>query len=1246
MRVEPKDLLQAFQGNGHAFEDFVHDLVREVGRSCGIDPVTIDWDHRPSVKDGGRDVVVRVPNTRPDKLFIPNRPSLWSIKSGADGISPASLAQEILSKNHPKVREDLRNGRVYVWCTIHPATHDQREAMRTKAKEVADELKVDPSLIDFRWDDHLEGELNLHPYLIPVHLPDFTFLLPVLSLKQWRRQLELVDGWVGFGGRDDVVTRIGAHLLSSEPPNVLHMIGLSGIGKTRTVYEACRRTPELNGVFYIPEGEQVTSRLYHYLEQPGRRVYLVIDETRSEQQDKIRAQLSEFADRVRVVTIGPAVRQPAIDTGETLVLREPETDTEVLQVVRAAGVGLADDVLHSIAEQSGHDLRLALLLVRASRELPEFQHVPLSRIDDVWYRLMRLFRDKVGSPDLFRERYEVLTVSMDVGMTDDVGGEIQLLADYFQHPVEHVRAAAHAAGGCGLGFITRSGRFFEATPRALAAYVFQSRVWPRLQDRLDEFASALLAHSQRLAQRFLDRCQDCTGNVREEVQARLGKFFLGALAEGDVTALASRAASRVFQTWAEFDPARGLNWLENAVNRASAEQLLALDGRQDISGGWRGRRQLVWLCQNLASFAEYFEACEAILFRLALHETERDIGNNSTAIWESLFWPALAGTDVPFERRLPILVRRLQRATPEELPLLLGAAVGCIEHRRVGLPAPPRVVGGRVVPPPWRPATWGELGRLRRDAARQILDTVDGFPDDLAQIALAVLVEHLQVFRGLGELSRLRALFRPDRLNDSLRRHLVAQLEKHIAFIREINQEGGTKPPLQPLEEWLAELSPRDLATRVRDLTAQRYWSPGTREDRQARYDALGAELIASPETLRGLADWFAAPEVMSADFLGISIGRQDKDRRLAPVVQGWLKGGRCNSVTVGYLTGVAARGGALPDDWASFLDALAADQPEPTSLATLSADVSERGLERLLGLLGRLPAPASRYLLQLGFGAWLRVVGASQRVRIATALIRLADEGDPGAVHVALDIIGMWAHVDPKAISDEMAALALNLASRPLPDGRRGDNHLWLKVLEVLCPFYPREVAEVMLARITDPASSFVWRDEESVAVLVRAAEREPVAVMEEIGKVLLDRERRAIFGVSNFDGLFEAVGMQHVQAWLEQHGQEYLRWMARHFRRPYLDEAGRPVVPALTEWLFREHEDDDEAFRWFLMGSHSGEVRSESQVNPERKKLEMQPYLAHELRRVREWAQSEIREEVRFDEWFKEMDEEQDRR
>jgi hypothetical protein len=241
--------------------------------------------------------------------------------------------------------------------------------------------------------------------------------------------------------------------------------------------------------------------------------------------------------------------------------------------------------------------------------------------------------------------------------------------------------------------------------------------------------------------------------------------------------------------------------------------------------------------------------------------------------------------------------------------------------------------------------------------------------------------------------------------------------------------------------------------------------------------------------------------------------------------------------------------------------------------------------------------------------------------------------------------LIYSWGQADQTSIDQTLASLALDLARRARHPGRRHDLYIWHQVLRLLYPSYPRQTAELILSRLTDSGGSTFWEDPEN-DVLALAAAADPAAVMEAIGDAVLDPHRRQMFGVAIFHGMFEPIGVPHVAAWVSRHGREQLRWLARHFRPPYLDEAGRAVVPPLADWLFREHEDDDRAFEWFLMGSDDGGFRSEADVNPARKREEMRPFLMHELRRVREWAEYQIRHEDRFAEWFREMDEEDERR
>jgi hypothetical protein len=269
-------------------------------------------------------------------------------------------------------------------------------------------------------------------------------------------------------------------------------------------------------------------------------------------------------------------------------------------------------------------------------------------------------------------------------------------------------------------------------------------------------------------------------------------------------------------------------------------------------------------------------------------------------------------------------------------------------------------------------------------------------------------------------------------------------------------------------------------------------------------------------------------------------------------------------------------------------------------------------------------------------------VLGSKERVRTVQLLIQLADGGEPEAPIVGAHLITMWAHVDPAAIDEILAPLALTLLDKTLSVHRGHDLWTWLEALRLFCPFRPRRVVEIIITRL----EGLRMADEEALRVLGVAAELDPSGVMDAVGSVVVDPDRSIVFQLASFQSLFEKIGLQAVSAWLNRHGMAYLPQLARHFASPCLADDGRVVLPSLTEWLFREHEADDSAFRSFLMGRHLGVVWTSGETDPQQKQQEMRPFSVHELRRVRDWAEYEVHAVGQMDEHFRELDEEAERR
>jgi hypothetical protein len=759
----------------------------------------------------------------------------------------------------------------------------------------------------------------------------------------------------------------------------------------------------------------------------------------------------------------------------------------------------------------------------------------------------------------------------------------------------------------------------------------------------------------RLRVRFLERCAECTSTDQQEVQAALAEYFLARLEAGTLKSLNTRKASRIFQRWAEFDPVSGLRWLRRAVEDAPAEELLGLDGDPDGSGGWRGRRQLVWLCEHLACFPEHFADCEAILFRFARHETEPEIGNNSSAIWRNLYWTALANTAVPFPDRLPTLLDRLRRATAEELPLVLGAVVEMMTDHPAGPILPPPIVGGRLVPSMWLPRTWQQDRRLKHDAGHGVLAIIRDLPPVLCRDALALLTPHLAAFVGAGLTPELRAIFSGERLTPDLRRRIVGELDQQISHLEwQVSEQLEWQPRdrqpadeerLAALRDWRSDLSGMDLPTRIQDLTAQDYWLSRRPTEQNRPYDTLAVEVLTDPTSLLNLAEWFSNAAAKSGWQLAHTLGRVDSQTRLLTVVRDWLVGGVAEPFVAGYLAGTAAREGRLPDAWAAELDAASASHPDYVARITVQVDVGDRGFARVMDLLSRLSEPRSPILRGFTFGGWSAVLTLGRLAQVLQALVHLAESGDQLATGIGFEILWLHGRDQSSPLPSEFVPAALALAGRVVDHGDAVDHYRWGRVMSRLALAEPAQVARLLATVLTAVSPDQVRYQRPTLEALLRVAPLAPQSVMDALGEAMIDPTRRQLFELLVFRGLFEAIGVVVVRDWVVRHGREHLRSIARHLPSPILDESGAVVIPPITEWFFTECGTDDGLFRYYLIGRNNFVARYRGEINLADLQSRMEPYLRHPHPRVRQWAEAELQEQRWMADHDQRMDEEMER-
>lgn len=1238
--LETKAVVDELEGgDGSAFEEFMNALVGMEASTHGIHAKDIQFDYRTNVGDHGIDLEITKAHGQANPRFIPAVKSIWSFKAGEAGIDLAKFEKEVTAGNHQPLRDRLSAGYVFVWCALQPVNTEKRDQFVKKAAELAAKYGWKPNQFEFRWVNAIHGLAESYPNLLAHHVPKaWSVVGSVTSIDKWVPQGTDRAGygakWVPIAGRDGLAEAIQGHLRSSEGYGVLHIAGLSGVGKTRLVHHACMAI-DLVDTFYLPHCDLLTDKLVDILRERAGHVRLVIDEVKLQHVNDLFDKLGPHGKHLRVVTIGPATRRDSRGSGNNVMyLAEPDSGTDTIAVIKSFSPSLSNDVVHFIAGKSRHDLRFALLLAKALRKDDAIPRKP----GEIWNRVMELFKGEPHHAEL-EGQYGFLSTSIDINCDDE---ELRSVANCYGTSVDALRSAMKAAENVGLGITTPS--YFEACPRGLAAFMFEEHALHLLAPKIAEFFKTC---PDRLKRRIVERCHEVEDDVkREEVVERIAAYFRAELGKPLLANIADRETSRLFQRWAELDPDRGLAWLNKAVEAASNEDLAKFDGHPDGSGGWRGRRQIVWLLEHLSCFDEYFSRCEAALFRLAQVETEESISNNSRNIWLRMFSPPPIPVETPYPVRWDLLKNRLTNATLETLPLLLKAVERSLASPPGFWMAPPPVVGGRIVPQFWLPKSRRELRELQERYAAELLNLLEQLANTHGEEVRGYLVKHAYTFAEFGLLHEYRSTLARIGLDEELKRELRKNLD-HLYELESFRRKDDRwKQILNDIAAWLEEEQPKVLVDRVKDLTGKDFWSTGrmvnkrNAEEVAVPYKQLADEILRSPTVLEGLTSWFSGEECRSGMNLGDQLGRQDKKVALFDLMLAWMAAGIAQPLILGYFMRVELSGeqrGKLTQ----ALDTLTLTRPADAFVVTAHVDTGATGVQRVLRLTQHLEVIRLRLFGTLAYEPWKELLSSAQKVEVLEALHKHADNGARDVLRVAMQLEWLWsspgkANQTLDFVPHVLRTLRVEAEGEPFEDA-----HEWDDLAKFAATSHPGEVAELAVHYITAMQPRAFERSDMARKLLVEIADTNPREVSTAVFNALKDPKRELVFHVFEFRNLFDAIDLEVLKPMIEAAGESVVAAIARHVKSPYV-EGDQPVVPDLTNWLLTKYGGNEKVVNSFLIGRHSGEWRSGHARDRASAQLAMlkrfedrpEPW----IKRWLQYERDEIKREIKMDDKFEE--------
>ena len=869
--------------------------------------------HVPSnlnAPDGGEDGRIEWAGGPGETPFLPCRRIVFQLKSGKISVSKA--AEEVMrgSRNdasrRPKeqVGSVLRAGGCYVVLCSQRYVHKEiqrREQGILKALRKSG-LSVRDSQVEFRDADGIATWVNEYPAVAAWVLAQ-TQPGTVECFRSWdhwkSRSEHNRTPWI----EDKRLPPLRRRLMQEavEPRGVLHLAGLSGVGKSRLLLEAFGSgelaAAFLDLVMHADESEHDPAAIkgaVRTLAEMGRRAIVVVDQCTASTRQSLVNMVRGDSSRLSLVTVEDATPSDTRGPHQMLIEQAPENVVEGIVGSLASGLPSQD---------MGR-------LVRFSKGYPEFAisvvsawnaSKPLGRLPEHTYVKTFLQAEVHENPQLIVRSAQLLAVFGLIGIDEDsderlgavarVGG---LNAQELNQGIQHL---------ADIGAARRRGTLYALEPRPVSLYLAERQWKAWTPTRWDEVLAGDLSPEYKVSAARQLRSLNTTEVSRSVIKrvCRLG----GPLDNPEQ--ISDSAYAEMLAALVEVDA--------RCVVDLLGRTLSGIDDLKEIRG--EARRNLVWTLRKAAFPRDTFDSAACLLLGLAVAENE-PYANNATGVLAELFPLILGSTAADSGRRLKFLQDAADSTDPKQRIVVVEALTKGVKTEHFERMAGPETHGLRPSLDSWQPTTHAEATDYLLQCARLLAEfaTVD---DKAGASARYELAEGLRSFIssdliGIDDIESIALRVRGARGRWP---EAIRALESYLEF------DDCAAAQSERVKDLIDRLQPQDLALRTLDLVSQypgKYLRDAGLDD-DAREDLLREDirrladvLLDQPEVLRSVLPALCSRLRSQAWWLGECIARQaDAALDLLEMVKdGYVrasKGDRNDDLLTGFLYGLWERG-------------------------------------------------------------------------------------------------------------------------------------------------------------------------------------------------------------------------------------------------------------------------------------------------------------------------------------------------
>jgi hypothetical protein len=1218
IRIKPETIYALRNSTGRPFTDVMDRLIRHSASVASVSQDAVATNARTNYPDGGVDTQVSSPLTSDKRGYFQEK-SVWQFKAHEEkALTKKKLADEITDKSKTYLRELLQTGYAYRICIADNAPAKRKTQLETWANEAIQTIATGAPPCKVLFADDVVAWVNSFPgiaaELSGADLGDF------FHFETWTRQARgMTRTFVPTPESEIIWKTVQNHIQWANKPATarLTVSGDAGVGKTRTVFEAIAAMPEIAPLVIYTDDELKALEQARSAANDGEQyVIIVADECLDGTASQMESMLQGVEGRVRIITI-----DNALERMDQTDLRLQKVNVSTLEKIIEENFSNIDPGRRlRYCHLADGSLRFAITLCLNDGLMQQEGNLG-EALRDATHYLNRYFGTKGPFDEADRTALEVISLVERCGVFGGVASELESLCTLASANAGDIRDRLVRMQKSN-GLAGRAGRYYYVTPQPVAMACFH-RAWKRWIE--PDPRSFLEKFPRELVPSLLARLQRAPEGVGKVVNDYFRKWILSR--GSDI--FRSDVDTEQLLLLVRSNPDQMIPRLEQLVMAATAEQ---------IAPGFRtGRRRLVVELVQIASFPQWFEQAEAMLFSLSVDDPEPQLGNNATKLWSQLF-PVISSVGTPFDKRFAILEWKTRSGKPEQRLLCVSAFSEMLHDSSIRLTSP-GTYGNRIAPQAWRPQTWEEYFGYVTEAIQTLSRLCSDEDATVRDQAVKVLVSSVRslIFRGILGPAKEGARNMPDEvrpiLRAELREFLLLNNSEHSPHSEQEKEQRA-----RFVAEWIAELAPQSLHDQLVEEIGPECWDHHLEQSAwDARIRELALRLVNNGAEFRAELPWLNGPNAKSVVEFSGQIGRLDDTLSYLQLIAATCVESRNPHLARGYFAGLADKTRPLlPSQVAKAtqrrlndaLDGIWRQDPVLAYQVMTPSGEFLRSFERTIVAVQdhQLPAGALQ-----AFQAWNGPVHTSPReARIAAeTLLHASIGGDKHAASLGIDfVVYLLQREQPDDKTAFLQAVFedshLNTIFTLFEEVVRGSEKISPYFVQIFARALPADPKRGIKIVVKMMQSESYEVGEAAAGLIQTVAAVDPQYLMEKLGIVLLAEDTNVRFFLRRFPLII--LPEEVLKRWIDTHGLTGARLFARYMPRPFIGGNGPDLHP-VTKFVLERFGNDDQVFSSWVAGMTNGQAFAGSIADWVERRAEFaERFLTYPLEAVRRWARSEI--------------------